>query len=111
MSQPTPTEVLDAALECKPGVGAPIDFHDRLERERFRWRLYATMGTDARRSARLDDPASPDWGRHRWNAVVVERLGERSLWVGRGYEFVVGAAMSMPTRARAELLPEEKKHE
>ena len=102
MSQPTPVELLDRALTREPGVGEPIEFHDYRERERFRWRLYAAMSTDARRSEREDDPASPEWGKHRWGAIRIDRLGDNALWIGRAYEFTVGAPVPLAKARRDE---------
>ena len=98
MSQPTPVELLDRALACAPGVGAPVEFNSQRARDSFRWRLYAAMSADARRSRREDDPVASDWGKHRWGAVRVERLGDTALWIGRESEFKVGepAALAPP---------------
>ena len=90
MTQPTPVELLDRALAQPPGVGEPIEFHTCAARESFRFRLYAAMSADARRSIRLDDPGGPVWGQHRWGAVRIERLGATVLWIGRENEFKVG---------------------
>lgn len=96
--QAVPFEVLDAALECKSGVGTPIEFHDTRARERFRWRLFAAMSQDAKRSKREDDPRDTNWGRHRWAAVRIDRLGDTALWVGRYHEVTIGPAMAAPEK-------------
>lgn len=96
MTQPTPVELLDRALAQPPGVGEPIEFRTRAERESFRFRLYAAMSADARRSARLDDPSGPGWGQHRWGAVRIERLGDTALWVGCAHEFKIGEPGPLP---------------
>lgn len=90
MNQLTTTDLLDRALAQPPGVGEPVEFGNRADRDRFQKRLYAAMSADARRSARLDSPSDPGWGQHRWGAVRIERLGETVLWVGRESEFKVG---------------------
>ena len=90
MSQPTPTEVLDRALGFAPGVGEPIEFAGESERESFRFRLYAAMSADARRSERLDAKSDPNWGKHRWSAVRIERVGDNVLWIGRALDFKTG---------------------
>ncbi len=98
--QLVPKEVLDRALGQEPGVGLPIEFGSIAERDAFRWRLYAAMGADARRSRREDDGADPGWGRHRWGAVRIERLGATALWIGRTVPVTVGAAVTLD-KARA----------
>jgi len=99
--QPTPVELLDQALACKPGVGAPVEFNSLQERDSFRGRLYAAMSADGRRSRREDDPALPDWGKHRWGAVRIERLGDTVLWIGRMYEFKVGEPVPLANARRS----------
>ena len=101
MTQPTPVELLDRALAQRPGVGEPVEFRSRAERDSFRWRLYAAMSADGRRSRREDDPALPDWGKHRWGAVRIERLGNTALWVGRVYEFKVGEPVPLADARRS----------
>lgn len=86
----TPIEVLDHALTHPPGVGEPIEFGTRADRDRFAKRLFAAMSADARRSRRLDPPHDPDWGRHRWSAVRTQKIGACVLWVGRESDFTVG---------------------
>ncbi len=94
--QPTPVELLDRALAQPPGVGEPIEFGNRPDRDRFRLKLYAAMSADARRSVKLEDPSEPGWGQHRWGAVRVELLGDTALWIGRESEFKVGAPAPFP---------------
>lgn len=115
MRQLVPEEVLDRALAQAPGVGEPIEFRSPTERNQFRWRLYAAMSADARRSRREDDGAALGWGKHRWGAVRTERLGATALWVGRALPAMVGASMTLDeARAAGQdssggaVLPEEE---
>ena len=96
MTQPTPVDLLDRALAQPPGVGEPIEFRTRADRERFVRRLYAAMSADARRSARLDELCEPGWSQHRWGAVRIKRLGETVIWIGRESEFKIGEPVPLP---------------
>ncbi len=91
----TPIEVLDHALTHPPGVGEPLEFASRPERDRFAKLLFSAMSADARRSRRLDPPDDPDWGRHRWSAVRTQKIGARVLWVGRESAPEVGEPMTL----------------
>lgn len=99
--QPTPIELLDRALACKPGVGAPVELKSLAERDRLYWRLFAAMSADVRRSRREDDPAAPEWGHHRWAAIRVSKLGDTALWIGREAEFEVGEPVPLDKARRA----------
>ena len=96
-----PVEILDRALAQKPGIGEPIEFFDLTERDSFRFRLFAAMSADARRSVRLDDPADSNWGKHRWGVVKIEPLGYKVLWIGRVADFVVGKPVSLEQARKA----------
>ncbi len=83
-TNPTPTEVLDTALQSKPGEGSRLTFPTTQDRERFRWRCYSAMAVEARASRRELDRGERDWGlpSHPWKAVKVVRQGALGLWVG-----------------------------
>ncbi len=81
-----PKEVLYRALGFEPGKGMKISFPDKHTRERFRWRLYSAMATEAKASKRYCASDDPEWGTHPWMNVVVMRQGERALWLGTGVD-------------------------
>ncbi len=77
-----PSVILDRVLEQPVGEGILLEFPNKEDRERFRWRCYAAMGVETRRSIRELDPSSPGWGKHPWQGVVIKRQGDYQLWFG-----------------------------
>ena len=91
-----PNEVLDNALAHPTGMGALFEFINEEERERFRWRLYSAMSTEARLSRRELDPTSAGWGRHPWGDILVSRRGKCALWIGRRLDKAVKVTQDAP---------------
>ncbi len=89
----TPRETLDRALAYEPGQGVVLEFDDTKWRNAFSQALFSAKASDVRSSRAIDDPASPDWGTHRWQDVYISHVGDRKLFVGRKAEHKVGTKL------------------
>ncbi len=91
----SPREILDQALTYEPGQGVVITFANKADCDAARSQLYATMSGEVRASKKTEDPASPEWGTHRWTEISARRIGDKQLRVGRRGEFSVGEVMTL----------------
>ncbi len=89
----TPRETLDRALAFAPGQGITLKFSDKKWRDAFRQALFSAKASDVRSSKASDDPASPEWGQHRWEEVYISFVGDLKLFVGRKAEHEVGTKL------------------
>ncbi len=93
-----PKEALDIALGQAPGKGILLAFSKREDMERFRWRCYAAMGVETRRSMRELDRSSPSWGKHPWQGVVLRKRPPFQLWLGSTLDTGVVLVEGVPER-------------